>query len=135
MAHKKFANVKLGQLKKLRDKAEDFDKVMEEVMKDYLNNLAMVAVAYAKENTMVITGILRGAFLTTAATKNDIVYSITIYNPTEYASFYEYGHRNPKGWTHGRFPLMKGISFAKLTSEETLKKVINKKLEELTNGK
>lgn len=129
-----YAKVKVGQLKKLRDKASDFDKVMEDVFREYLARLSLATIGYAKHNTNVVTGLLRNSYFATNVTKNDIVYSVTIYNPTEYASFYEYGHRNPKGWTQGRFPLKRGIMHAEVASERTLNRIIEKKLKELANG-
>jgi len=39
--------------------------------------------------------------------KTDNGYTIEVINPTEYASYVEFGHRTPnhKGWVEGRFML------------------------------
>lgn len=129
-----FAKIKMEQLQEFQAKAQDFDKVINEIMKKYLVDLSMNAIAYAKENTNVITGILRGAYCSTDVFKNGETYSVIIYNQTEYASFHEYGHRNPKGWTQGRFALTKGIEHSEEHSEEILNSILQKKLEELFDG-
>lgn len=60
-------------------------------------------------------------------------YTITIINPTEYASFVEFGHRTRggKGWVQGKFMLTK--SEAELESEAP--KIIEQKLLQVLKDK
>lgn len=65
-------------------------------------------------------------------TKQGNMYTITLTNETEYASYVEFGHRtrNHKGWVKGQFMLT--------ISEEELKrdapKVLEKKLKKMLEG-
>lgn len=76
-----------------------------------------------RESTGKMGGTLRRGWTSGAITKEGGVYTIEIINPTEYASYVEYGHRtaNHKGWVKGRF-MMK-------ISEQELEKIAPKVLE------
>jgi hypothetical protein len=60
-------------------------------------------------------------------------YIIEIINPTEYASYVEYGHRtrNHKGWVKGQFMLTISEEEVNRTAPRILEKKIKKKLEEI----
>lgn len=75
------------------------------------------------ESTGKMGGTLRRGWTVGEIRKEGGVYLIEIINPTEYASYVEYGHRtaNHKGWVKGRF-MMK-------ISEQELEKMAPKVLE------
>lgn len=60
-------------------------------------------------------------------------YIIEILNPTEYASYVEYGHRtrNHSGWVKGRFMLTISEDEINRAAPKILEKKIKKKLEEI----
>ena len=129
-----YAKIKMEKLQELQSKAQDFDKVMEDVMNECIKRLAIAAIGYAKHNTAVKTGLLRGAYFYSAISKKGDVYNITLHNNTEYASYYEFGHSNPKGWTEGRFPLTKGVTHAEENFGKIVDRIVEKKLKELFDG-
>lgn len=74
--------------------------------------------ARAKQNTPVQTGHLRNHWYARKGQR----YQFTIYNPTEYAHYVEYGHRQTpgryvpaigkrlkRGWVNGRFMMSKAV--------------------------
>ena len=77
-------------------------------------------------------GVLRAGWTAGEVVKTDEGYSIEIVNPTEYASYVEYGHRtaNHKGWVPGQFMLT--ISEREL--EEQAPKMIEKKISDYLKG-
>ena len=52
-------------------------------------------------------GTLRRGWTIGEVVKTDNSYTVEVINPTEYASYVEFGHRTPnhKGWVEGRFML------------------------------
>jgi hypothetical protein len=77
-------------------------------------------------------GTLRRGWTVGEIRKEGHMYIIDITNPTEYASYVEYGHRtrNHKGWVNGRF--MMTISEQEL--EQIAPKVLENKLKKFLGG-
>lgn len=101
--------VDLAQLKAFEKKLAklakvDFDKFCEAAAKE----IAARMLREVKNNTNVITGYLRNNWTIDAnVRKVGDVFEIDVYNPTEYSSYYEHGHRtrDHKGWVNGRFTM------------------------------
>lgn len=97
----------LKELIRTRDrfqKAID-SNIMDKVIKDILLDLGKVLLAKTVYRTPVDTGQLKGAWELTNVIKDGDNYIITMFNPTEYAIYKEYGHRtsNHKKWIPGKF--------------------------------
>lgn len=133
----KLAKIDTKDIKKLSKKLKNIDKELDIIYIDYLNRVGDVVMAFVKENTSVVTGHLRNSWLMVPAKKDGRAYTLTIGNPVEYASYYEYGHRinGGKGWVEGRFVLKRGNEEAIEKSEKELKKAIKRRLEEHLYGK
>ena len=82
-------------------------------------------------------GTLRRGWMATKAQKNGNVYQSTVYNPVEYASYVEYGHRtrNHKGWVAGRFMLTNSEKELSQQVPEILQKMLDSYLQGLGHGK
>jgi hypothetical protein len=117
--------------KELSKFAKDFERLnqsqKEEFMQACCKELAARLLQKVINNTASVTGTLRRGW--TVAThedaesgkrvsvkefcdrveikKNGNTYILDVINPVEYASYYEYGHRQNKsgGWVEGHFPL------------------------------
>lgn len=65
------------------------------------------------------------------------IYEITVFNPVEYASYVEFGHRtrNHKGWVQGKFMLTKSEIEIQNQSKGILERKLKKMIEEVFNGK
>lgn len=112
---------KLAKLAKV-----DYEKFCEACAKELAARLLREVI----NNTSVITGTLRRGWTAGKENKNEKgniigiggksgyanslevvrngdIFEITVFNNTEYASYYEYGHRtrNHKGWVNGRFTM------------------------------
>ena len=142
---KKWGKVDYRELEALRDRLEQFQKVdMDELCEKMAKNLAQRLLRRVKQRTPVGKkpfedeevsekekeilaeywsgyqgGTLRNSWkINNTVTQNGIVYEIEVYNPTEYASYVEYGHRQRRGryvpqignflssgWVEGKFML------------------------------
>lgn len=63
-------------------------------------------------------------------------YEIVVYNPVNYASYVEFGHRTRggKGWVEGRFMMTKSEMEIQNQAEKILERKLMKLLGELING-
>lgn len=90
---------------KLQQQMQTMTREFDAFIKQFLLRQALDVLAKTKDNTPVDTGLLRASWTISELQRagNDLV--ITISNPTEYASFVEYGHltRNRQRWIEGRF--------------------------------
>ena len=85
----------------MRRLESDFDQFL----RQFLLKQALDALARTKDNTPVDTGLLRASWTISEVQRVGNGLVITISNPTEYASFVEYGHmtRDRKRWIEGKF--------------------------------
>lgn len=68
-------------------------------------------------------------------TKTGNNYSVEIVNPTEYASYVEYGHRTINGgWVEGQYMLTISEEKLKRVAPGVLEKMVLKKLRDVCNG-
>lgn len=86
----------------------------------------------SEKNKGKVGGTLRRNWTLSPITKANEITSIEIVNPTEYASWWEYGHRtaNHKGWVQGKFVLKK----ASEEVEAAAPKIIQKKMDKWLGG-
>lgn len=141
MAHSK-VKVNLTQLKQFQDKINQLSQTQVQVFIEGLaKELAARLIAKARKRTPVgvypagsgkVGGTLRRGWTIKPITKQGSTYIIEIINPTEYASYVEYGHRTRggNGWVEGRFMLT--ISEQELEQESPV--IIEKKLQNLLKG-
>lgn len=107
-------------------KATDLDTFCREGAKE----LAARLLAKVKKRTPVDKGTLRNAWnIDFDITKVGDEYEITVINPTEYASYIEFGHRTrgKKGWVKGHFMMTE----SEVELESQAPKILEKKLERL----
>ncbi len=107
------------ELKKFQKQLQKFqDDELEKFLEACAKNLTARLLRNVKERTPSKTGVLRDSWEHGQIIKNGDVYTIEITNPTEYASYVEYGHRQEvgrfvpaigkklkKGWAQGKFML------------------------------
>lgn len=64
-------------------------------------------------------------------------YEIVVFNPTEYASYVEFGHRtaNHAGWVKGRFMMTESEIELESQAPKILERKLEKVLRDLFNGK
>ena len=80
-------------------------------------------------------------------TQNGVVYEIEVYNPTEYASYVEYGHRQQvgrfvpqigkrlkQGWVQGQFMLKISEEEIQAIAPKLLEKKLNEEIRRLFNA-
>lgn len=107
-----------------------------------LNRAVNEGMAYAKQNTNVVTGFLRKGWKSAPAVKSTSGGVIKkLVNIADYASFYNYGHRivnrsgETVGFVKGKFVLEKTVSFIdKRLVKEFEKEVERVKREHGSNG-
>lgn len=82
-------------------------------------------------------GTLRRGWMTSEITKDGDKYTITVYNPVEYAAYVEFGHRtaNHKGWIAGRFMMTKSENELTTQAPLIVERDIAKFLKEVLSGK
>ena len=87
----------------------------------------------ARKNTPVDTGTLRRNWAIGEIRDTGDGYEVEILNPTEYASYVEYGHRtrDHTGWVQGKFFMTK----AEVELERELPGVIERKLRKYWEGR
>ncbi len=99
-------------LKELENMFKDLDK---DISKELIKEMDLLGSQWVKEvrrNTARQTGLLRKSWKKEKAVKVNGVVRVEVYNNTEYAKHYEYGHRIMRGGqtygvVKGRYPLTK----------------------------
>lgn len=98
--------VDIKQLERLRDNLQALDKDLNDFLEGCAKELAARLIATVIKRTPVATGTLRRAWSTNHIKVRHEGSScvVEIINPTEYASYVEYGHRtaNHTGWVPGQ---------------------------------
>ena len=104
----RWGRVDIRQLKRMQKKMERLEKDYEKFLESMTKEIAARLLRRVKNNTNVITGTLRNNWTIDANVKKvGNQYEIDVINPTEYAMYYEYGHRtrDHQGWVNGRFTM------------------------------
>lgn len=101
-----FYNI-MNDFERLKKNIADFkNKKLKKINEALIKKIAVELLEKAKENTPVDTGNLLKNWKVGNVFKNGDLYSIEVFNDTDYASFVEYGHINKSGkWVGGRFML------------------------------
>lgn len=135
------ANYKeLVELQKQIQQLEQYD--IDKFTRDATNEIAQRLFAKAVKRTPVgqypkgsgkVGGTLRRGWTMTKVKQIADGYEVQVINPTEYASYVEYGHRTRghKGWVEGRFMLTK----SELEIESEMLKIIERKLTKFLQDK
>ena len=118
-----------------QEKLERFEQIdKDEFCKNAAKQLAARLLRSAIKNTPVDTGQLKKAW----KCDYNVVYRggeyrITVYNPTEYASYVEWGHRTRggRGWVNGRFMLTRAEEKLDPQVPAILEKRLQKELERI----
>lgn len=99
----KWGKFDFGQFVQLRDQLQQAldDHVIEQFIRDFLNELALRAIRKIKKRTPVDTGLLRNSWSIGNIVKQGDAYIIEVYSDIEYASFVEHGFR--AHWIPGRW--------------------------------
>lgn len=131
----KWGTCDFKQLKQLQERIADFDKTdREKFIRAAVNEIAARLMAKVIKRTPVgqyppssgkVGGTLRRNWSMTQVVDRGDMYEVKVINPTEYASFVEYGHRTRGGgWCEGQFFLTK----SELEIERDMPRLIEKKL-------
>lgn len=103
-------NIDVSELRRFGDRIQNVDidlfcrKVAKEVASRLLRKVVKkTPVGVYKDK--VGGNLRRGWSIDETVTKEGTVYKISVFNPVEYASYVEYGHRtaNHRGWVEGQF--------------------------------
>lgn len=89
--------VKTTGLKEEMEKIKNLGRVFDAEMTHELNNFGMEWRDDVRANTHVVTGQLRRSSQLVPAVKNGDTFKVEIVNNTDYAEYYEYGHRQEVG--------------------------------------
>lgn len=126
------------QLKQLQQRLQQLNtQELDKICRELTNELSARLLRKVIKRTPVgqypsgsgkVGGTLRRGWNIGEITKSGNTYQVEIINPTEYASYVEFGHRtrNHKGWVRGRF--MMTISEKELEAQAT--KIIEKRIKE-----
>lgn len=167
----KWGKVDFRQLEKLQERINrmyEFDR--EKFCRDCAHELAMrlyrkvvertdvgdyEEISYTKKDGSILTynaekqgGELRKSWTIKSVEKQGDVYICEVINPKEYASYYEYGHRQEPGrfvpqigkklknaWVEGKFILTISEKEIQSMAPGYLEMKLKKKLEDMVNGK
>ncbi len=90
---------------KLQQQMRRMESDFNQFLRQFLLKQALDALAKTKDNTPVDTGLLRASWIVGEIRRMDGDLLVDIINPTEYASFVEYGHmtRDRVNWVEGKF--------------------------------
>ena len=138
----KRAKVDVKELKAFRDRLDslagktDLDAFYRQAAKE----LAARLLTMVKKRTPVDTGTLRRGWTIGEVKAVEGGYEVEVLNPTEYASYVEFGHRtrlNPeggRGWVKGRFMLQISSDELEAMAPKILERKLKKFLSQVVNG-
>ncbi len=124
-----------GRLDSLAGKT-DLDAFYRQAAKE----LAARLLTMVKKRTPVDTGTLRRGWTIGEVKAVEGGYEVEVLNPTEYASYVEFGHRtrlNPeggRGWVKGRFMLQISSDELEAMAPKILERKLKKFLSQVVNG-
>lgn len=98
--------------KELQGNIQKIDRGFDRFLRDFLLKQALDILSDAQENTHEITGLLRASWTLGDVKRVGDNLVISIINPTEYASYVEYGHMNRSRtkWVDGQFICTRAIN-------------------------
>ena len=138
----KRSKVDVKELKAFRDRLDslagktDLDAFYRQAAKE----LAARLLTMVKKRTPVDTGTLRRGWTIGEVKAVEGGYEVEVLNPTEYASYVEFGHRtrlNPeggRGWVKGRFMLQISSDELEAMVPNILERKLKKFLSQVVNG-
>lgn len=138
----KRSKVDVKELKAFRDRLDslagktDLDAFYRQAAKE----LAARLLTMVKKRTPVDTGTLRRGWTIGEVKAVEGGYEVEALNPTEYASYVEFGHRtrlNPeggRGWVKGRFMLQISSDELEAMAPKILERKLKKFLSQVVNG-
>ena len=99
------SSLDFGGMSQLQQQMQRLESDFDQFLRQFLLKQALDALARTKDNTPVDTGLLRASWTIGEVQRVGNSLVVTISNPTEYASFVEYGHmtRDRKRWIEGKF--------------------------------
>ena len=132
------------QLQQFSQKLEQLQQVdVDQFCREMAKELAARLLRKAVKRTPVDTGTLEPRWTTTPLGKTGVEYRIDVINPTEYAIYVEYGHRQTpgryvpqigkrlkEGWVKGRFMLTISVQELEHQMPSLLEKKLYAKLKE-----
>lgn len=94
-----------GGMSQLQQQMQRLESDFDQFLRQFLLKQALDALARTKDNTPVDTGLLRASWTIGEVQRVGNSLVVAISNPTEHASFVEYGHmtRDRKRWIEGKF--------------------------------
>lgn len=134
----KFGSIDVKQLKALQKRLEKLSTIdRDKFCKDTTNELSARLLRKVKFRTPVKTGTLRRNWQASEAKKRGNEWRGTIYNPTEYSMYVEYGHRTRggNGWIKGRFMMTKAVNQFETQAPKIVERKWQAFLSEALNGK
>lgn len=132
MAH--WGRTDFEQLKQLQKQLQKFQRIdMDVFCEQCAKDLAGQLLRKVKQKTPVKSGNLRNNWMIGEVVKQGDLYVIEVINPTEYASYVEYGHRthNHRGFLDGKFMLTLSEEELKREAPKILEQKLKKKLIEV----
>ena len=138
----KRSKVDVKELKAFRNRLDslagktDLDAFYRQAAKE----LAARLLTMVKKRTPVDTGTLRRGWTIGEVKAVEGGYEVEVLNPTEYASYVEFGHRtrlNPeggRGWVKGRFMLQISSDELEAMAPKILERKLKKFLSQVVNG-
>lgn len=100
--------IDVKELEDLNKNFTKFEKILDQIAIEALQDIAAKTIAKIIERTPVDTGTLQNSWDISRVKKTSTGYEMEILNPTEYAPYVEYGHRikvggATVGWKEGVF--------------------------------
>lgn len=135
----KAIKIDLKELKQFSKQLEELQKEIDDICMALTKEIVGRLLSKVIKRTPVgvykerVGGTLRRGWSVKEVVKEGNNYIVEVFNPVEYASYVEYGHRtqNHKSWVQGRFMLT--ISIKEIN--ENLESIINKKLKAIFKEK
>ena len=131
------ARVDIRQLKSMQKKMKRLEKDYDAFLVKMTKEIAARLFRKVRINTNVVTGTLRNNWTIEAnVRKVGNQYEIEVINPTEYAMYYEYGHRtaNHQGWVNGRFTMTIAADQIERQAPAIIERELTKMLKEAFDG-
>lgn len=107
---------KFDEFKELAKNLEELSKTIDKEIEEFFFNIAYKCLGRIKKRTPVISGQLRNNWELSSVEREGNNLTIQIYNPMEYASYVEYGHKLVKQFVPGEW---KGNKFTYNPDSET----------------
>lgn len=122
--------IDMRELEDLRKNFVKFEKVLDKIMTEAIEEIALRTLRKITKRTPVDTGNLRMSWDISRVRKTGTGYQIEILNPAEYAPYIEYGHRivvggATIGWKEGVFMM----TISEKEMEKVMDKIIQKHLD------